>query len=75
MKHRPSQPLFRNDVALPAPRYLPGDPVQDASEPDEIAIVEFSRQDGQVCLRWPSGRKEWLHESVLQFAPGFSPKR
>jgi hypothetical protein len=75
LKRRPWKPLFRNDVALPPPKYWPGDQVRDADDPDEIAIVEFSRHDGQVCLRWPSGRKEWLDQSRLQFAPGFAPVR
>jgi hypothetical protein len=67
--------LHSDEATMQAPKYWPGDQVQDASDPDEIAVVEFSRHDGQVCLRWPSGRKEWLHEDVLQFAPGFAPTR
>jgi hypothetical protein len=59
---------------LQPPRYWPGDLVQEIGEPDEIAVVEFSRSDGQICLQWPSGRKEWLHTDVLEFAPGFTPK-
>jgi hypothetical protein len=75
MKHKPR--LFRhsNEAALPQPTFLPGDLVQEIGEPDETAVVEFSRHDGQVCLQWPSGRKEWLHTDVLQFAPGFAPVR
>jgi uncharacterized protein YodC (DUF2158 family) len=31
----------------------------------ELGTVEFIRRDGMVCLRWLSGTREWLHQSVL----------
>jgi hypothetical protein len=38
--------------------------------------VEFARHDRQVCVVWDhSGRREWLHEDVLAWAPGFTPAR
>ena len=58
------------------PKFMPGDPVVDVAEPDEeIGAVEFARQDGMICVRWTSGRKEWLHESSLAWEPGFQPTR
>jgi hypothetical protein len=76
MKLRKGKPFFFSDTAeLRAPRFLPGDPVLDIDDPGEIGIVEFARSDGNICLRWPSGRKEWLHESRLMWAPGFTPLR
>jgi hypothetical protein len=60
---------------LEAPTFLPADPVRDIQAPDEIGRVESVRGDGSVCVRWYSGRSEWVHKSTIQFAPGFTPKR
>jgi hypothetical protein len=34
--------LHSDEATMQAPKYWPGDQVQDASDPDEIAVVEFS---------------------------------
>jgi len=58
-----------------APRFLPGDPVRDIQAYDEIGRVETVRSDGQVNVRWQSGRTEWIHADEIEWAPGFKPKK
>jgi hypothetical protein len=66
--HRPS-----DAAELKPSRFLPGDPV--ILDDGTSARVEYARSDGMCCLTLPSGKKEWVHEDVLQFAPGFQPTR
>jgi hypothetical protein len=50
-----------DETPMPAaPTFLPGDPIRDAQDDDEIGHVETVRGDGTVNVRWSSGRTEWL---------------
>lgn len=74
MKRRPWKNHRHSDAAaLQPPKFWPGDPVM--LDDGTSAKVEYARSDGLVCITLPSGRKEWLHEDVLQWAPGFQPTR
>jgi hypothetical protein len=58
-----------------APAFMPGDPVRDRQAHDEIGRVERVSSDGKVCVRWKSGRSEWIAAGDIEYAPGFRPKR
>jgi hypothetical protein len=74
MKLRPRKPrLFSNAQDAKPPRFWPGDPV--LLDDGTSAKVEHARSDGMCCLMLPSGKREWVHEDVLRFAPGFNPTR
>ena len=62
-----------DEAVVVPPKYWPGDPV--VLDDGSSARVEFSRSDGMCCLTLPSGKREWLHEDTIQFAPGFTPER
>ena len=76
MKLRKRRPRFNSDVpTLQPPKYLPGDPIV-AVDDGTPGRIDFSRSDGTCCVTWDhSGTREWVHEDVLQFAPGFTPVR
>jgi hypothetical protein len=47
-----------------SPRFALGDRVHTLDD-GSIGIVEFVRTDGWCCLRWATGRREWILESEL----------
>jgi hypothetical protein len=64
-----------NEATMQAPKFLAGDPIVSIDD-GEPGRVEFARHDAMCCVTWDaSGRREWVHEDVLQFAPGFAPVR
>jgi hypothetical protein len=72
-KRRPRLPS--NEATLKAPRFLPGDPIISVDD-GTPGRIDFSRSDGTCCVTWDdSGKREWVHEDVLNFAPGFAPVR
>lgn len=74
MKLRKGKPYVpSNATALKPPTFLPGDPIVDIGD-GATGRVEFARSDGQCCIVWDhSGRREWVHEDTIRFAPGFTP--
>jgi hypothetical protein len=52
-----------------------GDPVRDTQIPDPIGRVATVALHGRICVRWPSGRREWLDAPELEHAPGYRRKR
>jgi hypothetical protein len=58
---------------LAAPQFMPGDPVRDTQDPDEIGHIETVRSDGTVNVRWSSGRTEWLPIDDIEHVSGFEP--
>ena len=52
-----------------------GDPVRDKEIRSDIGQVDTVRQDGMVCVRWKSGKTEWLKANDLEPVPGFQSKR
>jgi hypothetical protein len=74
MNGRPWKNHRYSDAATQRPpKYLPEDPIV-AIDDNASGRVEFARHDGQVCVVWDhSGRREWLHEDELAWAPGFQP--
>jgi hypothetical protein len=50
---------------MPAPtKFLVNDRVHELGD-SEIGVVIFVRRDGNCCLEWPSGRREWVNQSAL----------
>jgi hypothetical protein len=72
----PWKPHRHSDEAtLQAPKFLAGDPIVSVDD-GTPGRVEFARHDAMCCVTWDdSGRREWVHEAVLAWAPGFAPVR
>jgi hypothetical protein len=64
-----------DEATMQPPKYWPGDPIVSVDD-GTPGRVEYARHDAMVCVMWDhSGKREWLHEAALQFAPGFAPVR
>jgi hypothetical protein len=73
MKRKTKPYHYVDEAKIRQPRFLPGDPV--VLDDGTGATVEYARSDGMCCLTLASGKREWVHEDILQFAPGFAPVR
>jgi hypothetical protein len=61
---RERRPFAEEPMPAPA-RFRIGDRVH-AVDDGTVGHIEYVRaSDGMCCLQWPSGTREWLHESAL----------
>jgi hypothetical protein len=53
-----------DELPTQEPRFQVGDVVHEIGT-GVIGVVEYLRRDGQACIRWPSGTRNWLPQSSL----------
>ena len=72
----PRKPRIPSDASeLQQPRFWPGDPIV-AIDDGTPGRVEYARHDAMCCVVWDaSGKREWVHEDVIQWPANFQPTR